>query len=194
MLSGWANEVKFWPSPENFLFPNIFTITNGTVQDTYYQLDVDKAVLLECGIANFVIDWGQKICTYDYDSGTTYPWKEDATQTETNGSIILVREIEYQSSITINKPNNAQFYSYINDVEIQNLDSENNGFAGKSQITTKLASLGWRVSFTDGSTNNMYTKVEFTKIWSDAQPIFITCAVPTDSDITYSDSFVCVLI
>ncbi len=55
MLSGWANEVKFWPSPEDFLFPNIFTITNGTVQDTYYQLDVDKAVLLECGIANFVV-------------------------------------------------------------------------------------------------------------------------------------------
>lgn len=40
----------------------------------------------------------------------------------------------------------------------------------------------------------MYTKVEFTKIWSDAQPIFITCMVPTDSDYTYSDSFVCVLI
>lgn len=89
------------------------------------------------------MDWGARLCTFDFGTSATFPWKKDAGQIMTNGTIIQVIELAQNETVSLSKPDNSEFYIYINDTNIHQNNSEITGIVGVAQIKNKLSSIGW---------------------------------------------------
>lgn len=194
ILGGWADEVKYYEYPI-FMFPDVYSVENGQVVKGYYELENGKSFYSECqtsGEIAFVMDWGARLCTFDFGTSATFPWKKDAGQIMTNGTIIQVIELAQNETVSLSKPDNSEFYIYINDTNIHQNNSEITGIVGVAQIKNKLSSIGWAVNLNPAS-NDTFTTVTFSKLWVDAPPIFFSTLKKDAGSSEFSDSFSCVL-
>lgn len=177
------------------MFPDVYSVENGQVVKGHYELENGKSFYSECqtsGEIAFVMDWGARLCIFDFGTSATFPWKKDAGQIMTNGTIIQVIELAQNETVSLSKPDNSEFYIYINDTDIHQNNSEITGIVGVAQIKNKLSSIGWAVNLNPAS-NDTFTTVTFSKLWVDAPPIFFSTLKRDAGSRDFSDSFSCVL-